>query len=170
MDNKIHNILTSYINKLDSLIYSLPVVMESIDEDIKKGRRKFDKFIEDKAEKLEKKNDEDNQTYAIPIAYSKEFERQKQKLEHMSTAFDLLPKNFLVSFVSQYDSFLGDLNKELLISKPELFNNSDRELKFRDLIEFNTIDDARDFLLEKEIETLLRKSHTEQLEKVSGTF
>ncbi len=170
MDNKIHNILTSYINKLDSLIYSLPVVMESMNEDIVKGKLKFDKFIEDKVEKLEKKNDEDNQTYAIPIAYSKEFERQKQKLEHMSTAFDLLPKNFLVSFVSQYDSFLGDLNKELLVSKPELFNNSDRELKFKDLIEFNTIDDAREFLLEKEIETLLRKSHTEQFDWMINKF
>lgn len=172
MNNKIHKILSSYISKLDSSITSLPIVMDSLEVEIKKTSKKFEKFIDEKAEKiLPKEGDEGkSKRFAIPIKYSKEFERQKQKIDHIAIAFDLLPKNFLVSFVSQYDSFLGDLIKEFLIARPELFNNSDKELKFKDLLTFNTMDDAKEYIIEKEIESLLRKSHNEQFEWMENKF
>lgn len=170
MDNKIHNILTTYIKKLDSLQYSLPVVMSSMGAELENEVTKFEKYIAEKAVKVEEDEDTESKKYTVPVEYAKEFERQKLRIEHMSLAFDLLPKNFLVSFVSQYDSFLGDLIKELLLSKPEFFNNSDRELKFKDLLEFATIEDARNYILEKEVETLLRKSHNEQFEWMTNRF
>lgn len=170
MDNKIHKIITLYISKLNASLYSFPTVMNSIKDELDISGDKFDKFIDEKAEKLEKKDENEIQKYSIPIKYSKEFDRQKQKVNHITIAFDLLPKNHLVSYVSQYDSFLGDLIKQFLLLRPELFNNSERELKFKDLIEFKTIDDAREFILEKEIETLLRKSHNEQFEWMENRF
>lgn len=170
MNHKIDTILAAYIKKLDSLQYSLPIVMNSMGDELEKESSKFDKFITERALKIEDAEDSKAKKYTIPIEYSKEFERQKLKIEHMALAFNLLPKNFLVSYVSQYDSFLGDLIKELLLSKPDLFNNSDRELKFKDLLEFDTITDARDYILEKEVETLLRKSHNEQFEWMTSKF
>lgn len=172
MNNKINEILTNYINKLNSLENSLPIVMQSMGTELESESKKLEKLFKEKALKMDKKEDDESndEKYAVPIAYAKEFDRKKMKIDQMSIAFDLLPKNFLVSFVSQYDSFLGSLIKELLLAMPELLNNSERELKFKDLLDFTSIDEAREFILEKEIETVLRKSHSEQFEWMENKF
>ena len=63
MDNKIHNILTSYIKKLDSLQYSLPVVMSSMGDELENEVTKFEKFITEKAVKVEDNEDSESKKY-----------------------------------------------------------------------------------------------------------
>jgi hypothetical protein len=77
-------------------------------------------------------------------------------------ALDLLPVNFIVSFVSQYDAFLGRLIKTIFHHKPELLNNSEKNLLFSELLKFKSIDEAREFVVEKEVESVLRDSHLKQ--------
>jgi hypothetical protein len=50
----------------------------------------------------------------------------------------------------------------MFVAKPELLNASDRVLTFSQLTSFASISDARDSIIEKEVETFLRKSHREQ--------
>jgi len=197
LEIKLHDILIQYIDKLDSSRYTLPIVMKSMKDELKIATNKFDEFMNANLVNLNKSKflfdiqwsdkkyimtfkdfqyqfdelvlEEDNE-YAIPIKDIKEFQKYEQKITHLSIASDTLPKNFLVSYVSQYDAFLGELVEHILLLKPELFNNSDKELKFKDLIEFNTIQEAREFILEKEINSLLRKSHSEQFEWMENKF
>ncbi|RRS31018.1 MAG: hypothetical protein P794_04960 [Epsilonproteobacteria bacterium (ex Lamellibrachia satsuma)] len=117
-ESEFHHILSTYINKLDSLRNSLPIVMESIGDEYKTVKKKYDSFIDEKLEKIDKTTEDEVQQYSVPIKYIKEYDRQKQKIDHIFIAFDLLPKNFLVSYVSQYDSFLGEIIKSLLLSHP----------------------------------------------------
>ena len=199
MDSKLHNILLEYIKKLESSRHTLPIVMKSLRDEFKTAHTTFEEFMDEHAvKKHDKENvlsrlkwssepdrlnledyqyqldeltlNEEDYEYLIPIKKIKAFKENDQLLNHLSISIDTLPKNYLVSYVSQYDSFLGALVEELLLLKPELFNNSDRELKFKDLIEFKTIQEAREFILEKEINSLLRKSHTEQFEWMENKF
>jgi len=72
--------------------------------------------------------------------------------------------------VSSYDAFLGKLVGALFRIKPELLKSSDRTLTYLQLSDFDSISEAREHLLEKEIETLLRKSHSEQFEWLENRF
>jgi hypothetical protein len=72
--------------------------------------------------------------------------------------------------VSQYDAFLGRLVSALLRQKPELLKSSDRVFTFSQLCDFNSLEEARELVLEKEIETLLRKSHAEQFDWLEKKF
>lgn len=54
--------------------------------------------------------------------------------------------------------------------KPELLKSSDRELTFSQLSDFGSIEEAKEYLLEKEVETLLRKSHSEQFDWLENKF
>ncbi|RRS32735.1 MAG: hypothetical protein P794_00675 [Epsilonproteobacteria bacterium (ex Lamellibrachia satsuma)] len=51
-----------------------------------------------------------------------------------------------------------------------MINDSERELKFKDLVKFKSIEEASEFLLEKEIESLLRNSHSEQFKWMEKKF
>lgn len=84
--------------------------------------------------------------------------------------YELVRRGFLVNLVSQYDSFLGDLLRALFIAKPEVVNGSEKTLSFVQLQSFHSIEDARSFIAEKEIETILRENHLEQLEILERKF
>jgi hypothetical protein len=89
------------------------------------------------------------------------FYRLLNKLEKSRQAVDLIPRSFLVSMVSQYDTFLGALVRALVKLRPETLNDSDRNLAFSSLVRFDSIEDARAFVVEREVDTLLRKSHSD---------
>ncbi len=54
--------------------------------------------------------------------------------------------------------------------KPELLKSSDRELTFSQLSDFGSIEEAKEYLLEKEVETLLRRNHSEQFDWLENKF
>lgn len=92
-------------------------------------------------------------------------------LKRINAGQEVAPRSFLVALVSQYDAYLGNLLKSLFLLRSELLESSERSLTFSELCKFQTVDKAREYILEKEIETLLRKSHAEQffwLEKKFG--
>jgi hypothetical protein len=76
----------------------------------------------------------------------------------------LLPRMTIISLVSLYDAYLGRLIRVIFDVKPELLNASDRQLKFSDLVAFESIEAARNCIADLEVETILRQSHTEQFE------
>ena len=46
---------------------------------------------------------------------------------------------------------------------PELLSSSERNLSFKDLIEIGSVEAARERIIQKEIETVIRKNHSEQV-------
>lgn len=79
----------------------------------------------------------------------------------MFVANKLVSQSFIISLISQYDTFLGKLIRALFVIKPETLNVSERNISFSQLREFKTLDDAREYIMGKEIESVLRDSHIE---------
>jgi hypothetical protein len=74
----------------------------------------------------------------------------------------LLFRSLVNTMLSQYDAYIGGLIRTMFISKPELLNSSDKNLLFSELTKFESIDEARAFIIEKEVESVLRESHIKQ--------
>lgn len=83
---------------------------------------------------------------------------------------DIIPNNYIISLISIYDAFIGDLVKCLYRLKPELLNGSDKNISFTRLLEFKNIEDAKRHIIDKEIEDLLRKSHVDQFDWLQNKF
>lgn len=83
-----------------------------------------------------------------------------------------MPRNLIVAMVCTYDAFLGKLIRFILETKPTVLDTSERELTFSDLQRFSSIEAVREYIVEKEIESVLRRSHVEHfkwLENKLGT-
>jgi len=76
----------------------------------------------------------------------------------------------IIGIISAYDAFLSDLLRAIFTVKPELIFTSDREIKFSDLMEFGSIDAARESIIAEESESVLRKSHHEQFSWMEKKF
>jgi len=73
----------------------------------------------------------------------------------------LLPRSLLASLISQYDAYLGRILRVIFVKRPEILNSSDKKLAFATLNQFNSIESAREYVLEKEVEAILRSSHAD---------
>lgn len=96
--------------------------------------------------------------------------RLHKKVNQFDASRDLLPRSLLVSLVSQYDAFLGRLLKVCFLKKPELLHASDKQVTFEIINQFQSLEALREYMLEKEIEAVLRKSHLDQLQWMERLF
>ncbi|HCE42373.1 MAG TPA: hypothetical protein DET40_02350 [Lentisphaeria bacterium] len=107
---------------------------------------------------------EESTTYTLKFEDMSAVNRLKRNFENFNVATRLIPRHFVTSLVSQYDSFLGRIIRFMFSVKPEMLNASDKSLSFVDLTRFQDIASARAFVMEKEIEAVIRKSHADQFD------
>lgn len=152
-----------FIKHLDAQLDISPLVMKLINIKLMQESKHAEKFIKDFSV-IEKQDEEagGKTKLLIPEEKIKEFISLATKVEITNLAHDLLPVNFVVSFVSQFDAYLGGIIRAMFIAKPELLNSSEKNILFSELIKFDSIEEARDFIVEQEVESVLRESHLKQ--------
>ncbi len=60
--------------------------------------------------------------------------------------------------------------RTIFVRKPEILNSAEKQISFEMLSKFASIDAAREYVLEKEVETILRSSHAEQFKWMENAF
>lgn len=167
MSSKIAEINKFFIDHIDSLSETLPLAM-SINQAVnKRTREAYDEF---EKKYIEPDVIDGKEVLLVQSDQNHRYRRIDRRLKNTSIAQKIMPRSFLVSLVSQYDAFVGSLVKELINHKPEVISDSDRQLTYSQLKEFSSFEDAQNYIIEREIDALLRKSHSEQIEWISKKF
>lgn len=107
----------------------------------------------------------------VPGEWAHERRRLAAKLHTSSISLRNLPSSAMVSLISYFDAYLGRLIKTIYLRKPELLNSSERKLTFEEMSRFKSIEAVREYVIEKEVESVLRCSHVEHfrwMERVYG--
>ena len=159
-------VTSRFIEEIDSLAATLPLAMVLIKDQLRDAGTVFAKFLEERG--LKQQNGEIKIT--IPVEQVLRFQTLMRNFGRSQTALQLVPRSFFVNLVSQFDAFVGRLIRALLLTKPEVLNASEKTLSLSELLAFGSIDAARDHIIEKEVETVIRKSHTEQFEWLESKF
>jgi hypothetical protein len=162
--------LEIFLIEIKGLSDSLPIVMESLLDSRHKSSQQVNQFFEEHGELLETFEEDDNgsrkkeEVYKLGIEYSYDLQKLIRVNSNFNAAVSIISKGLLVMMVSQFDAFLGRLIKAMYYAKPEMLNASEKQLTFSNLVQFDSLDAAREYLLEKEIESILRESHAEHFE------
>lgn len=166
-EHRIANVLLELISHISSIDETLPLIISSIFEDLKKC---IDEFKEFKDKYIHGDDDLEPGQYFVQLDKYHEFQTITKQMKNRALALTTVPSSFLVSLISQYDAFLGHLIREILLVQPELLISSDRNLTFNQLAQFNSMEDAKDWILEKEVETVIRQSHCDHFEWMEKKF
>jgi hypothetical protein len=163
----ISNALDIFVQHIDSLAEALPLTMVAINLAQMVAHRTYRKFVD---EFCQSRTEEDKEYIQVETTHVYKFEKLEKRLDRILLAERTVPRSFVVSLVSHYDFFLGWLIKSLYLMKPEMLRASDRTMSLPELLEFNSIDEAQQYILEKEVEAVLRKSHSEQFDWLEHKF
>ena len=132
------------------------------------AQKNYYHFLDSKCDKINSNSDEEECDTDIEYEISKEnyieFKRLHRTQQHLNLAYTTIPRSFVVSLVSQYDAYLGNIIKTIYYAKPEKLNDSQKQIPFSEVLSFSSIDEAKDYFIEKEVESVLRKSHSEQFD------
>jgi hypothetical protein len=102
--------------------------------------------------------------------YARRFDSLHSSVNELNIALKVVPETFLVSLVSQYDAFLRSLLRDLLLLNSEALRGWQGTIKVCDLAAFATLEEAKRSLIEREIDEIMRGSHTGQNEYIEKTF
>ena len=109
-----------------------------------------------------KEKTEESATYTLAMDDVSQALMLERHHQNFRNAYRLIPRHFVTALVSQYDSFLGRIIRFMFAVKPEMLNSSDKALSYTQLVSFPDLIAARAYVVEKEIETVIRKSHDDQ--------
>lgn len=164
----LHNIVDRYIHKLTALHEVVPHQMAMASVLAHASIKKHKKFLLVKAEEIEETGE--STSYKLNIKDVKRSSRLGRKSDQAKTVLDLLPRNFAVSYVSEYDSYLGQALTQILKFNPEIIDSKDKNISLSDLVSLGSIEAAREKIISKEVESVLRSSHSEQFAWMEKAF
>lgn len=160
--------IEKFVHALDALRQTFGLTMRALVQSHREVHKTYDEYVEKYGDFKEK----DGKRFFRMKShdYCHDFGVLRTELDRTHASFAVVPRSFLVALVSQFDAYLGSLLQSLYYLKPELLEGSDFKLSFGELSTFGNLENARRYVVEKEIETLLRKSHIEQFDALERKF
>jgi hypothetical protein len=154
--------IMNFTRDIECLHTTLPLIMKIMETVKKETSKPYHAFMKAHAVKETDKDDRTIYQLEIKVDEFSSYNQLRQRYENSCTATQLIPRNFVTSLVSQYDSFLGRVIRFIFAVKPQILNASEKSIPYTDLIQFNDITAAKEYIIEKEVETVVRKSHADQ--------
>jgi hypothetical protein len=166
--NTAQDIVTDYLHNLDAIRESMEPLMTISWAMHRKADSEHLESLEQLGELIE--DDGNLKKFEIPIENYRKIQKKRTRSSRASRAFDSLPRLLLISFVSEYDAFLGRLVSHLHATAPELLNSSEKTFSISDILTFDSFSEVKEKVLEAEVEGLLRKSHADQFSWLESRF
>lgn len=164
----LHDIVDRYIHKLVALHEVFPYEMMMAAAIAHQSSKKHKEYLDTNGEKI--KEDGEIASYKLDFKAIGRSARLGKRSDRAKTVLELLPRNFVVSYVSEYDSFLGQLITQILRFKPEIIDSKDKSISLSELVNLGSIGAARDKIIAKEVESILRASHADQFSSMESMF
>jgi len=106
------------------------------------------------------------------VAALKTIQNALFKIERLKSSElpQILETSLFLGLFSSFDAFIGDLLRAVFNLRPELFQSLNRTLEFSEILSADSIESLKLRILEDEIETLRRKSYSEQFASLTNRF
>jgi hypothetical protein len=157
-----------FVNQVEALAETLPLATLAIQQARAASNQQLGKFFQEEGTVVSTEGTK--KSYRLDAGQQVRYQRLMRRVHRADLAQMLVPRGLLVALVSQFDAFVGALIRQLFTQRPELLDASGRTLTFSQLSEFGSIEAAREYVIEKEIESVLRENHIEQFVWLEGKF
>lgn len=162
--------LKTFTKQLFSLKTFFPLSIDVMAQITKVSQDAIDTFAEKNCEV--KKNKKNKKTQVkVPNHHISEWEKKLRTYEESRVVAELMPSSLIISMVSQYDVFLSSFIKDLIRENPLTLNHFEkRDYGFEKIVQFETINEFKEYVLDTEIEQILRKSRSDQIDTLEKMF
>jgi hypothetical protein len=142
-------------NTVSFVMQNLPLFCRYLDNKTIKG------YVKENGELIE---DGEIQIFRLPFEHAQTIAHLIEDSTSLHAGIGSIPGLFFLGLVGAYDLFLSRLIRAIFLARPELLSASERNISLKDLMEIGTIEAAKERIIEKEVEQIIRESHSDQIE------
>lgn len=164
MEKKFEENLDKFLRHVDCINDALPMTMLLMKPYHDKAIDKFVNFLNENVKEI--KNDKGKKRVFVKVDQLKLFNELESNASIASISTKIIPKSLFVSLISQYDAFLYRLLKVIFDIKPEILYQSEKSLNYSQIAEKRSIKELKEYIVDSEIETFLRSSHSDQFDSL----
>lgn len=106
----------------------------------------------------------------IPAGKERQRQHLERKVKRSQESSKLLLRSYVVSMVSQFDAYIGDLLRTIYEINPDKLKQSDHKFNFAELQAIGSIEAAKEQIIETKIENCLRDSHQDQFKEIASSI
>lgn len=161
------NDLQNFVDNITSISGTLEITMQAIFKEFTETKKRVDEF---NAEIFLYEEETGETTILLRPDFYKTIIELTKQLKTCSHAHETIPRGHVMALISQYDAFFGKLLRVILLKKPDILNASDEIFTFAQLVDFGSIEAAKEYILERKIDTVIRRNHAEQFDWMEKQF
>jgi hypothetical protein len=136
-----------FVNAVDSLRMTIDTSMGTVQSAHDATHKELDAYIARYADTTERGGQEYIRIRSHDHCH--DYHLLRLELDKLHAAQRILPQSFLVALVSRFDALVGGLVRALFRLKPEALESSERTFTFAELSRFESMESAREFILER---------------------
>ncbi len=161
--------IEEFVKSMGSLEESLLLAMREIVRTHRKAHERLEEFVASGACEV---SERDGIRSLSPKTHDhcEEFGKLTGSIDRIHIANRVVPRSFLVSLVSQYDAFLRSIFRTFLLANTNTLKGSHKVLEVADLLRFGSIDDAYEWIVDREVDDVMRVSHSDQFDFMKAVF
>lgn len=164
---RLYALVVKFVHQVDGLAEAFPGIVSLLNENSKRAATAFVTFRDKCA--IKSPGSADN-TFVIPPEKYSQFKIIDRRRRKDLSAKRSIPPSLFVALVSNFDAFLGDLLRAIFETKAELLGSSEKNFTFSQILELGSVEEIRRTLIEKEVESVLRESHSEHFAWMERRF
>lgn len=107
---------------------------------------------------------QDYQIFSFPLHATDYLQKKIIEFRMLVTGFANVPELFIMGMITKHDVIVSNLVRTVLSINPGMLSSEEKNISLKDLIELGSIEAARDSIINKEVENLMRSSHANQLQ------
>jgi hypothetical protein len=158
------SVFWTYRSFLQVMLAAMPRVSGALAE------AKIGDFARAKGRKRDDLSDAGKTVFEMKLGTFRELLVHQDEILAATRGANLLPEVMLIGLISAYDCFLGNLLRVVLRRHEEIVLTSEKTIKYSELVEFGSIENARTALIDREIESVLRDSHEDHFRWMETKF
>lgn len=163
--------LNRFLNGMFGIQKTFEVVVPHISEWMRTGIGS----IEEKYKNYKKLEEDGSLVFNFNAAVSREMADMmefRRSIEEITAVDynDVVATCLFTQIFCEFDSFMGELLKAIYKSKPALYSSLERKISASELMSFDGISGATEFLLDQEIDAFRRDSYVEQFSNLEAKF
>ena len=124
--------------------------------------KKIEKFASQNGKIIEACSNDTSTIYEFNIEHFREFSMYQGEIVAAARGVSHIPEVMIIGLISSYDAFLSNLLRVIFRNHEKIIFKSEKNIPYNEISAFTTIEDARSYLIDKEVENVIRQSHHEQ--------
>lgn len=156
--------MATYRNMIPLTIELSPMVSSVL------ANQEIGAYVTQWGEKVSKFESDEFSVYELPRNHLSTLAQKHEASVAATKGAEHLPEISVIGLISVYDAFLARLLKVVFKMHEEMVLTSDREIKYSDLIRYGSLEEAKNQIIEKDVESVIRNSHHEQFSWMEKKF